>query len=666
MEKYQVVSLHFDTDCNLNCPMCYRHKYIADSEKTDYKFWLDCIPYLKQITDQIACLSKDDYIFVAENGCIKAKKISKLNSDKLKIITSEGIQTAKIIKKTTNEKMYKIFARGNRIIKLTENHLIQTTKGLKKIKDLEMGDKLEKPQNIRIEEIDEIDISDELSKLRIKHRIDENGEIVIERLKNRLPRKIKITKEFARLCGYYVSQGYSRGFSFHKKQVEKHKHVINAYNKIFPTVRIVHREQISSKLAISIEVSSRMIQDIIFRKIMKLGTGAKNKSIGKAFFFKKDRILDFIEGMFAGDGNIRVRKSGISINYTTCSETLAKELRLLLETRLGIICSLNSGTSKKRNIGKRILSESDYYKICIYGKTNMKKLIKHLKLMTGYKKFIKKYNEIGNKISSNKKFLSKEWTVLKIEPIEQEKTVYDVKLKSKNHLFISSDNIIVHNCGGGEPFLHPEFIMKFAKEAKKHDLIVNVTTNGTIPIKPEWLENITMISVSYDRYKWPKAQGLKDYLKITRGLKESGLVKVGCNFLMEDWVLKDYKMLIHMMIHIFGFGKVDSIFALLPKNTKMPKVLEHRKIYNILTFLFDEFYVDDCTRMLFENDSYNKWKKPCHFGSDMVSIDELKNVTGCSFSQKPLITLKEPKDILKIPKLKYEKRYECPYLKIKS
>jgi MoaA/NifB/PqqE/SkfB family radical SAM enzyme len=244
---------------------------------------------------------------------------------------------------------------------------------------------------------------------------------------------------------------------------------------------------------------------------------------------------------------------------------------------------------------------------------------------------------------------------------KDEKMDYDFWIKSIPHIKQITDQVAL---GGGEPFLHPEFIMKFAKEAKKHDLIVNVTTNGTIPLKPEWIKDLTMISFSYDQHKWPGSKGFKDYIIRIRGVKESELVKVGCNLLMEDWLLSDYQKLVHLILHIFRVGKADMVFALLPKKTKTPDIIKHRGIYNVLTYLFDEFYVDDCTRMIFENNGYDEWKKPCHYGSDMFSIDECGQVTGCSFSDKILLRLKKPKDILKIPKIKFEKRMKCPYLEV--
>ena len=77
------------------------------------------------------------------------------------------------------------------------------------------------------------------------------------------------------------------------------------------------------------------------------------------------------------------------------------------------------------------------------------------------------------------------------------------------------------------------------------------------------------------------------------------------------------------------------------------------------------FYVDDLTKMIIEEKSYSDWKTACHFGKDIVSIDEFGNVTGCSFDKQSLMKIENPKDILKISGLEMEERFVCPYLKRK-
>jgi len=129
-------------------------------------------------------------------------------------------------------------------------------------------------------------------------------------------------------------------------------------------------------------------------------------------------------------------------------------------------------------------------------------------------------------------------------------------------------------------------------------------------------------------------------------------------------MFRDYKWLVHLIYHLFKEAKVERVFALCPKNWPAPDILKHKDIYMALTFLYEHFYVDDLTQAIIKNKSYDKWKKPCHFGTEIISIDETRNVYGCSFDDKPLMKLEKPEDILKIPKIKFKKRYKCPYYQL--
>jgi len=54
VKKYKVISLHpYLKGCNLNCPFCYVNKIKTKNTKPR-KFWYDLVPYLKQLTNQIA------------------------------------------------------------------------------------------------------------------------------------------------------------------------------------------------------------------------------------------------------------------------------------------------------------------------------------------------------------------------------------------------------------------------------------------------------------------------------------------------------------------------------------------------------------------------------------------------------------------------------------
>jgi MoaA/NifB/PqqE/SkfB family radical SAM enzyme len=213
--------------------------------------------------------------------------------------------------------------------------------------------------------------------------------------------------------------------------------------------------------------------------------------------------------------------------------------------------------------------------------------------------------------------------------------------------------------GGGEPFLFPGFIRRLGEECKKHNLILNITTNGTLPIG-DFLKDVTMVSVSFDKYKVKTAGDLARYEKFVKDLKQ--YTKVGCNLLVDDEMFNKRGYFNWLVDYLFNHIKVERIFALYPKNWKAPDILKHRAEYLLATIKYKHFYVDDLTNKILKENSYTNWKHSCHFGKSIVSIDENKNVLGCSFDTKPILKLKEPKDILKLKTLKVKERYKCPYL----
>jgi len=216
--------------------------------------------------------------------------------------------------------------------------------------------------------------------------------------------------------------------------------------------------------------------------------------------------------------------------------------------------------------------------------------------------------------------------------------------------------------GGGEPFMFPEFVRDFSKEAKEYGLITNVTTNGTLPMK-DYVKDIEMVSVSFDEHKIKTNQDIHNYCLTTRELSKK--TRVGCNFLMDNYWLHNPKALLLLLDYFFNSAKIERVFALYPKNWDKLDILKFRALYYAPTFKFKHFYVDDLTNMILTQNKYQGWDKPCHYGKSIVSIDEQGKVYGCSFSNTPLLKLNKPKDILKIPNVKFKERYDCPYLKLK-
>lgn len=222
--------------------------------------------------------------------------------------------------------------------------------------------------------------------------------------------------------------------------------------------------------------------------------------------------------------------------------------------------------------------------------------------------------------------------------------------------------------GGGEIFLRPEFVKKFGKLCKKHKLIYNVTSNGKLLMKmndkelKEVLKDVTMVSLSYDSEKIKTKQDLTDYVKLIQRIKKLTKCQVGSNLLVEKSLTEGNGLkLLATVIGLFD-AKVDRIFCLSMKNHPTD-ILKIRDMYIYLTKKYKHFYVDDASKMIIENNSYDNWKGVCHRGKSLISIGETGGISTCSFAS-PFVYLKEPKDLLKIKIPKCEKgTNSCPFLK---
>ena len=219
--------------------------------------------------------------------------------------------------------------------------------------------------------------------------------------------------------------------------------------------------------------------------------------------------------------------------------------------------------------------------------------------------------------------------------------------------------------GGGEPTLYLDLVQRFAKECKDYNLICNVTTNGFL--FKEWndekigdfCKNLTMVSVSLDREKtWHWKNG-DEYLQTCNRVKK--YTQVGCNLLIDENVMESDNF-IKITDILFDKG-LDRIFALYPKKIRGPDILTKKHHYEYLTTKYPNFYIDDLTNKILDEGRYEDWNKPCHYGKDIVSIDEHGRVSGCSFCNDYKLKLEKPSDVLKIPDIKFEDRFACPYLR---
>jgi hypothetical protein len=167
-----------------------------------------------------------------------------------------------------------------------------------------------------------------------------------------------------------------------------------------------------------------------------------------------------------------------------------------------------------------------------------------------------------------------------------------------------------------------------------------------------------MTSVSFDKEKYYKWRDGNEFLDTCKRLK--GYTLVGCNLLTDEDLFKD-GYLIKLVDRFFDKG-FDRVFSLYPKNLQGPDILDKKHYYEFLTTKYPDFYVDDLTYKIIDEEKYENWSKPCHYGKDIISINEKGQVSGCSFSDDYKLTLEKASDILKVNDVCFEDRFTCPYL----
>jgi MoaA/NifB/PqqE/SkfB family radical SAM enzyme len=219
--------------------------------------------------------------------------------------------------------------------------------------------------------------------------------------------------------------------------------------------------------------------------------------------------------------------------------------------------------------------------------------------------------------------------------------------------------------GGGEPTLYPDLVEQFTRECRDYDLVCNLTTNGYL-IK-DWKdekverfsENLTMTSVSLDKSKYKHWRDRKEFLDTFKKLQKHTLV--GCNLLTDHSFFQEGN-LVNVVDILFDEG-FDRVFSLYPKNVQGPDILDKKHYVQFLTMKYPNFYIDDLTFKILDEGKYENWSKSCHYGKDIVSINEKGQVSGCSFSNEYKLKLEKPRDILKINDVCFEDRHSCPYLR---
>ena len=266
------------------------------------------------------------------------------------------------------------------------------------------------------------------------------------RSKHKIPAYIPLSTDLFRLLGYYTSEGHITqidgthqvGFSYGTaKSPEAVEDTQNLLNSIFNLPSRVYATNESTN---QVTTSSKTLC-LIFKSIFNCGVRGTEKRMPRYVLnaCEKDK-MEFLRGYFL-DGNSRRRE----ISFKTASKKLASDISYLL-LQFGIVSRIETGVSPERMTQDRIISESVYYRIIVYGRKNLELL--ETITRDGFDKYKTEiiYPSKENKINIGNLCSD---TVISIDSVKSTgKYVYDLSVEGYENFLGGHGGIMLHNSGG--------------------------------------------------------------------------------------------------------------------------------------------------------------------------------------------------------------------------
>ncbi len=286
----------------------------------------------------------DTEVVINDDKGMKIKEIGKIEqneTDKMKVPAFDPNDLkikwydAQLIKHDYNGKIFHIKTKSGRNVSITSGHsLFKLEKGevvAERGDYLKEGDYLAIPKKfVWHKEIDEINIEDYIQ-LDNKHYHNKENMLFFDSIPL-CNLNIKLTKEFARLLGYYLAEGSApRHLSL---TIAKHENDIldeikNCIKKCLPS----HVKVIDKGTSYEIIFGARTL-----KKLFKswFGENARTKRIPKFVFSTNEEFkLNFLGAYLNGDGCIDKGVDHFRIRMKTASKKLASDL-LYLFSQVGI------------------------------------------------------------------------------------------------------------------------------------------------------------------------------------------------------------------------------------------------------------------------------------------------------------------------------------------
>jgi len=386
---------------------------------------------LRKLADRklpIYCFSIDGsepFIHIDENGLIRNEKIEDFYQkqfDRFGAVEThfyeKGVADGKaleidengkqmtgnilnVIRHPTYEPLYEVKTESGFSIRVTRSHSVMVFDDYKitpkMTSELKKGDLLVVPTNVpnneKLKEVEFITLAEreapellrkiEIIKRRKKRKavlytdlseeerkvLDRDCKIRWGKSELHFSNRIKITKEFARLLGYFVAEG-SVGddvqLTFGSKEKRYIKDAIECIKKTFGCPVGIDRSHPS---AVQIRFGGRLLS-VTFEKLFKCGKRAENKAVPFIIFNTPKEIkYEFLRGYFRGDGCARITRKGGRLWAVTVSRKLASDLAFLL-MQIGCWATIEIKKERSKVMGK--YNMLDKYHIFISNKKSLR------------------------------------------------------------------------------------------------------------------------------------------------------------------------------------------------------------------------------------------------------------------------------------------------------
>ncbi|MAG45566.1 MAG: hypothetical protein CMH63_02220 [Nanoarchaeota archaeon] len=326
------------------------------------------------------------------------------------------------------------------------------------------------------------------------------------------PARFKVTDEFLRLLGYYISDGSinNSGKNSSICLYNKDERILKDMRRCIKKIGLKIRERITDR-GFGSATELHFTHKVLFEFINKYcGKGAVNKKIPDFIFgLSKKRIGEFLTGLYNGDGYFDTRRIG----YSSVSKELIDSLCKLL-----LVYGVVGRISKKKKYG---ISKLSSYEIMLYRYNEMKEFLKYVKPLKG-----RNIREVVRAINTNRigdVYLDK---VMGIEEIKLKKPefVYDISVPGDQNFIGGFGGVLLHNSG------HSGISTMHADDVKT---VIRRLETEPINLSPSLVETLDVICLMvYAKVQGENARKMKAIQEVI-SVKAGGESEVNVPFMWD-------------------------------------------------------------------------------------------------------------------------------------